>query len=68
MNFKEKEEIDIDFSMKKIKEIIEKLENGEQNLKESLDLFKKGMKLCNACEEELKKASLEVEYFEKEDL
>lgn len=65
MNLKNKEELDLEYSMKKIEEIIEKLENGSQSLKENVELFKKGMKLCNKCEDELKKANLEIEYFEE---
>ena len=68
MNLKDKEELDLEYSMKKIEEIVEKLENGKQSLKENLELFKQGMKLCNECEDELKKANLEIEYFEKENL
>lgn len=68
MNFEDKEELDLEYSMKKIEEIVEKLENGKQSLKENLELFKQGMKLCNECEDELKKANLEIEYFEKENL
>ncbi len=65
MNLKSQEELDLEYSMKKIEEIIEKLENGNQSLKENVELFKKGMKLCNKCEDELKKANLEIEYFEE---
>ena len=68
MNLKNKEELDLEYSMKKIEEIIEKLENGEQGLKKNLELFKQGMKLCNECEDELKRLNLEVEYFDKENL
>ena len=40
--------------LKKLESIVEKLENGEVDLEESVKLYEEGMSLKKACEEKLK--------------
>ena len=42
--------------LKKLESVVEKLERGELTLDQSVKLFEEGMKLSNACKEELDKA------------
>lgn len=47
-------------SMKELEEIVEKLEEGENTLEESLKLFEKGAKIAGICNEVLKNAEQKV--------
>ncbi len=58
--------IHIEEAMKMLEKIVSKLESGKENLKESVELFKKGMDLCSKCEDELKEVKLQLQYFENE--
>lgn len=58
--------IDIEEAMKMLEKIVRKLENGKENLQESVELFKRGMELCSKCEDELKEVKLQLQYFENE--
>ena len=42
--------------LKKLEEVVDKLERGDLTLDESVKLFEDGMKLSNACKAELDKA------------
>jgi exodeoxyribonuclease VII small subunit len=42
--------------LKKLESVVEKLERGDLALDQSVKLFEEGMKLSNACKEELDKA------------
>jgi len=42
--------------LKKLESVVEKLERGDLTLDQSVKLFEEGMKLSNACKEELDKA------------
>jgi exodeoxyribonuclease VII small subunit len=42
--------------LKKLEEVVDKLERGDLTLDESVKLFEEGMKLSNACKSELDKA------------
>jgi len=42
--------------LKKLESVVEKLERGDLTLDQSVKLFEDGMKLSNACKEELDKA------------
>ena len=41
-------------NLRKLEDIVEKLENGEVDLEESVKLYEEGMKLKKACEDKLK--------------
>ena len=47
-------------NMKKLEEIVEKLESGDIDLDKSVELYEKGMVLKNNCEEKLKKVELQI--------
>ena len=42
-------------NLKKLEDIVDQLESGEIDLEKSVELYEKGMKLKNNCEEKLKK-------------
>ncbi|MBB5176407.1 exodeoxyribonuclease VII small subunit [Nosocomiicoccus ampullae] len=50
--------------MKKLEDIIQKLDSDEVQLEESLSLYKEGIKLSKECDEILKNAQLEIEELE----
>ena len=61
----EGKEIYFEKALVEIEDIIKKLEVKDLGLEESLRLYKKGMKLCLKCEDELKKAKLDIETFDE---
>ena len=61
------EELNIENALKRLEEIAARLENEKNSLEESLKLYKKGVLLCNACEEELNNAELYVKQFDGEE-
>lgn len=61
----EGKEIYFEKALVEIEDIIKKLEVKDLGLEESLKIYKKGMKLCLKCEDELKKAKLEIETFDE---
>ena len=46
-----KDKNNFESNLKKLEEIVEKLENGEVDLEESVKLYDEGMKLKKNCEE-----------------
>lgn len=50
--------------MKKLEDIIQKLDSDEVQLEESLSLYKEGINLSKECDEILKNAQLEIEELE----
>ena len=53
-------------NLHKLEEIVEKLENGEVDLEESVKLYEEGMRLKKVCEEKLKSIELQIKII-KED-
>ncbi len=51
-----KKPLDFETSLKKLEEIVQRLENEQVPLEESLRLFEEGKKLARACETELQQA------------
>ena len=47
-------------NIKKLEEIVEKLESGDIDLEKSVELYEQGMVLKNNCEEKLKKVELQI--------
>ena len=47
-------------NLHKLEEIVEKLENGEVDLEESVKLYEEGMRLKKICEEKLKSIDLQI--------
>ncbi len=57
--------VDFEKALNELDEMINRLEVKDIGLEESLKLYKEGMKLCLKCEEELKKAKLEIKTFDE---
>jgi len=47
-------------NIRKLEEIVEKLESGDIDLEKSVELYEQGMVLKNNCEEKLKKVELQI--------
>ncbi len=56
--------IKIEDAISMIEKIVENLENSNDSLEDNLKNYKKAMQLCLKCEENLKKAKMEIEYFD----
>ncbi len=54
-------EMSFEDKLQELEKIVEKLENGELSLDESLGLFEKGIKLVRECDTNLKCARQKVE-------
>jgi exodeoxyribonuclease VII small subunit len=52
--------------LKRLEEIVDRLEKGDLALEESLALFEEGMKLSNSCRGELEQAEGKVEILLKQ--
>ncbi len=52
---------DFEVALKELEAIVERMEQGEQTLENSLKDFERGMELSKQCQENLKKAELRVE-------
>jgi exodeoxyribonuclease VII small subunit len=52
---------DFETSLKKLEEIVKKLENGELSLDSALELFEEGVKLSRFCHTKLEEAERRVE-------
>ena len=48
-------------SLKRLEDIVEKMEKGALDLSEMIDLFEEGTKLSKACEDMLNKAQAKIE-------
>ncbi len=53
-------------NLKRLEEIVARLENEEVSLEESMKLFEEGVKLARLCNEELDKAEQKVEILLKD--
>ena len=54
-------EMSFEDKLQELEKIVEKLENGQLSLDESLGLFEKGIKLVKECDTNLKNAQQKVE-------
>lgn len=54
------EKIDFEKSLNELEKIIEKLENGNCSLEESISLFEQGMKYTNECKNALEQAEKKI--------
>lgn len=55
------EEIKFEDALKRLEDIVEKLESGSLELEESIQLFEEGVKLSLYCQQQLKKAEGRVQ-------
>jgi exodeoxyribonuclease VII small subunit len=58
---------DFETALKKLEEIVKKLENGELSLDSALELFEEGVKLSRFCHSKLEEAERRVEILLKND-
>lgn len=59
-------EISFEDSLKKLEEIVEKLEKGDLNLDQALKLYEEGMHFSDQCLEKLQESKQKVEKLTKE--
>jgi exodeoxyribonuclease VII small subunit len=52
--------VDFEKNLKRLEEIVQKLENGELQLEESLKLFEEGVKISRQCNDKLTEAEKKV--------
>jgi len=55
-----------EISLEELEQIVNRLEDGDLPLEESLDLFEKGIKLSRECRERLAKAERRIEILMKD--
>ncbi|OGT20158.1 MAG: exodeoxyribonuclease VII small subunit [Gammaproteobacteria bacterium RBG_16_57_12] len=53
--------IDFEIALKELEEIVEKMENGELTLEESLKHFERGIELTRTCQQALHEAEQKVQ-------
>ena len=58
-------EIKFEEAMKRLEEIVQKLEDGNLPLEKSLELFEEGMKLSKFCRKKLEEAQTKIEVLTK---
>lgn len=56
-----KANIDFEASLKELEELVEKMEQGEQSLEQSLKDFERGVALTRACQQALREAEQKVQ-------
>jgi exodeoxyribonuclease VII small subunit len=56
-----KQDLTFESAMKRLEEIVRKLESGELSLTESIEQYKESMQLVQFCRQQLDKAELEIE-------
>ena len=57
---KKNNDLTFEENLKKLENIVDKLESGEIDLEKSVELYKEGMIFKNNCEEKLKKVELQI--------
>jgi exodeoxyribonuclease VII small subunit len=57
-----KQDLTFELAMKRLEEIVRKLESGELSLTESIERYKESMQLVQFCRQQLDKAELEIEH------
>ena len=57
---KEDKKIDFESSLKELESIVEKLEDEDINLEDSVKSFEKGINLVKQCQEQLQNAELKI--------
>tara|TARA_B100001057_G_scaffold204715_1_gene205358 strand:- start:1033 stop:1254 length:222 start_codon:yes stop_codon:yes gene_type:complete len=55
-----KDKNNFESNLNKLEEIVEKLENAEVDLEESVKLYEEGMRLKKVCEEKLQNIELQI--------
>ncbi len=55
-----KKNIDFEYALNKLKEITQRLEQGEENLEKSIKLYEEGMKLAKYCKDVLSESEQKI--------
>ncbi len=55
-----KSKVDFESAMEKLEEIVNKLENGEESLEDSVSLFQQGMDISEYCKQMLDEAEQKI--------
>lgn len=63
----EKERPGFEEALKKLESIVEKLNDQEISLEESVQLYEEGLKLSKICSETLEQAALKIEQIDQSD-
>ena len=63
----EEKELTFEEAMKKLEEIVERLEEGNVPLEEAIAFFQEGMKLSKLCHDKLQHVEKQLEYMLRED-
>lgn len=58
---RKKEELDFEESLKALETLVQKMEQGELSLQQSLEAFEEGVKLTRACQQQLESAEQRVQ-------
>jgi len=61
-----KNELKFEEALKRLEEIVEKLEGGELGLEEALKIFEEGIKLIRFCEKKLEEVEKRIDILVKE--
>ncbi len=61
-----KKAITFEAAVKRLEEIVEKMENGDAELEKSLEMFEEGIKLVKFCSAKLEEAKKKVEILVKD--
>ncbi|MBI3585176.1 MAG: exodeoxyribonuclease VII small subunit [Nitrospinae bacterium] len=60
-------EIKFEKALKRLEEIVEKLERGDLDLDKSLEIFEEGIKMSRICSQKLKEAEKKIEILTKDE-
>ena len=64
---KEAETADFEKSLEELEQLVEKMEDGELSLEQSLQTYERGVKLARACQKALDEAEQRVEILSERD-
>ena len=62
-----KDKANFEINLRKLEEIVERLENGEVDLEESVKLYEEGMKIKKICDNKLKDIEMQIKKIKIED-
>ena len=63
---KKKDEESFEEAIRKLKEIVEKMEQGEMSLEEAMEAFTEGVRMVNTCQQRLTEAESRVRVLMKD--
>lgn len=66
MSAKKVDKNTLEYSMKRLEEIVEQMENGNVSLDEAMHLYEEGIKISKECADKLKTAELKIKKLSKD--